>query len=53
VSPILRFFIHLIAFLFIAGMLGSAVVILMSGIEDIHSIFQPDEPEPGPPRPEA
>ena len=32
--------------LFIVGMLGSLVVILWSGVEDVQSIFEPDEPLP-------
>ena len=30
--------------LFIAGGIGSAVVILLSGFEDIETVLEPDEP---------
>lgn len=50
-SAIVAAFVHLMEALFLIGMIGSAIVILMSGIEDIHSVVQPEEPA-GTPRSE-
>lgn len=42
-STIMAAFIHVMEALFLIGIVGSAIVILMSGVEDIHSILQPEE----------
>ena len=48
-SSIVAVFVHLLEALFLMGMIGSAIVILMSGVEDIHTVLQPDEPAGTPP----
>jgi hypothetical protein len=39
--------VQILEALFLTGIAGSALVILMSGIEDIETIFEPDEVPPG------
>jgi len=43
--------IRLLEFLFFAGWVGSLLVILLSGIEDVETVLGGDEPEPRPPSP--
>lgn len=43
-SVIVAAFVHLMETLFLIGIIGSAIVILMSGVEDIQTVLQPDEP---------
>jgi len=39
--------VRILETLFVIGIIGSAVVILMSGIEDVETILEPDELQPG------
>jgi hypothetical protein len=39
--------VQILEALFLTGIAGSALVILLSGIEDIETIFEPDEAPPG------
>lgn len=39
--------IKIMEFLFVAGGVGSAAVILLSGFEDIETVIEPDEPVSG------
>ena len=41
--------IRLLELLFVVGCCGSIVVILLSGIEDVETIFTPDEEAGAPP----
>ena len=41
---IIGILIKVMEVLFVAGGVGSAVVILLSGVEDIETAFEPDEP---------
>lgn len=43
--------IRILEFLFFAGWIGSILVILMSGVEDVETILSRDKPEPRPPSP--
>ena len=42
-SAIAAAFVHLMEALFLIGMIGAAIVILMSGAEDIRSVLMPEE----------
>lgn len=46
-TAVIHFGIHLLEALFVAGSIGSALVIVLSGIEDLHVIFEKDEPAAG------
>lgn len=39
--------VRILETLFVIGVIGSVVVILMSGIEDVETILEPDELPPG------
>jgi hypothetical protein len=39
--------VRILEFMFVAGMIGSAIVIIWSGVEDVASILEPDEPQTG------
>jgi len=39
--------VRILEALFLIGIIGSLIVILMSGIEDVETIFEPDEAQPG------
>jgi hypothetical protein len=39
-----RFGVHLLETLFFVGLIGSASVVLISLYEDLHEVFQKDEP---------
>ena len=39
--------VQILEALFLTGIAGSVLVILMSGFEDIETIFEPDETPPG------
>ena len=41
---IIAILIKVLEVLFVTGLLGSAVVILLSGVEDIETALEPDEP---------
>ena len=51
-DAVIAFLVHLMEALFLIGIVGSAVVILMSGVEDVHSVFMHEEPV-GSPAPEV
>jgi len=44
IMQILAIVIKILEVLFVIGLLGSAVVILLSGVEDIETALEPDEP---------
>jgi len=39
--------VQILETLFIAGILGSVIVIFMSGLEDVETILEPDKLSPG------
>jgi hypothetical protein len=41
---IIGILIKILEAMFVVGLLGSAVVILLSGVEDIETALEPDEP---------
>jgi hypothetical protein len=47
-SPIVAFLIHILEWAFVVGMLGSAVVVLITSIEDVEVVFEPETPTPPP-----
>ena len=47
-EAVMLIMVRILETLFLVGIIGSAIVILMSGIEDIETIFEPDELPPGP-----
>ena len=47
-TPGMAFLIHIVEWMFIIGILGSAVVILLTTIEDVETLLEPDEPPPVP-----
>ena len=44
-------FVDVIIALFFVGLVGSAVVVLISFVEDFHELFAPDDAGPAPARP--
>jgi len=44
IMQIMAIAIKILEALFVIGLLGSAVVILLSGVEDIETALEPDEP---------
>lgn len=44
IMEIIAILIRILEVLFVVGLLGSAVVILFSGLEDIETALEPDEP---------
>jgi hypothetical protein len=40
----MAFLIHIVEWMFIIGVIGSAVVILLTTIEDVETLLEPDEP---------
>lgn len=38
------FFIHVLTWMFLVGLAGSAVVVVISFVEDIQELFSKDEP---------
>jgi hypothetical protein len=44
IMQIMAIVIKILEALFVIGLLGSAVVILLSGVEDIETALEPDEP---------
>ncbi len=42
---IVKIGVHLLEFLFFAGCLGSLIVVIISGVEDIETILQKDVPD--------
>jgi hypothetical protein len=47
-GSILEVLVRLLELLFAVGCCGSVIVILLSGIEDVETIFSHDEPPPVP-----
>ena len=43
VNVVVRFFIELLEILFAAGLVGSVLVLVMSGVEDMRIILEEDE----------
>jgi len=43
--------IRVLEFMFFVGWIGSLLVILLSGIEDLETVFEKDEPGSPPPSP--
>lgn len=43
-NPVLAVLIQILETLFVIGMIGSGIVILLSGIEDVENLFEEDEP---------
>ena len=41
---IIAILIRTLEVLFVTGAIGSAAVILLSGVEDLETVFEPDEP---------
>jgi hypothetical protein len=46
VHLLVRVVIYILEIMFIVGMIGSAVVILMTGVEDVETLFESEEPTP-------
>ncbi len=40
--------IHIVEWMFVIGLVGSAIVILLTTIEDVQTLFERDEPPPVP-----
>jgi hypothetical protein len=38
--PIIDFLMRLMSFVFLVGMIGSAVVVVISFVEDLHELFE-------------
>ena len=41
---VIAILIRILEVLFVTGAIGSAVVILLSGLEDLETVLEPDEP---------
>jgi hypothetical protein len=50
VSATLVFFIHVLEWAFIIGVIGSAVVVLWTSVEDIEVVLEREKPLPPEPR---
>ena len=50
VSPVLVFLIHVLEWAFIIGVIGSAVVVLWTSVEDVEVVLERDKPQPPEPR---
>lgn len=44
-NPLVAIAVRILEVLFFAGWIGSAVVILLAGVEDVHTVVKGHEPE--------